>query len=192
MGAAATVSPMVLFKNKSIALPAGKFSPLLLAAPYLGKPTQSSITVNIIAGEKDIGCYVKFRKYSDSIDESWQQTKKFSIDAFTPADIVLEPLRPGTLYQYQVYASLKTSVDIQLVAENIFRTQRVDSSPFSFALISDSHITPFNEDRLEILSEISSSILAGKPDFLMMLGDNIQTFTSHGGPITEKRFGPIL
>ena len=105
---------------------------------------------------------------------------------------MLEPLRPGTLYQYQVYAQLNNSANIQLVAENTFRTQRVDSSPFSFALISDSHITPFYEERLEILSNISGSILARKPDFLFMLGDNIQTFTSHGGPMSEKRFGPIL
>ena len=59
-------------------------------------------------------------------------------------------------------------------------------------MIADSHITPNQPDRLKILSDISRSILARRPDFLLMLGDNIQTFTSHGGPMTEERFGPIL
>jgi len=65
-------------------------------------------------------------------------------------------------------------------------------SPYSFALISDSHITPFNRERLQIISQAASSILTRKPDLFFMLGDNIQTFTSHGGPMTEERFGSQL
>ena len=52
MGAAATVSQTVLFTNKCVALPAEKSSPLLLAAPYLGKPTQSSIIVTLLPVKK--------------------------------------------------------------------------------------------------------------------------------------------
>lgn len=192
LSAFTTASATVFFMKNYTAAAVEKSSPLLLAAPYLGKPTHSSITINLVAGEKDITCYLSFKKFNDSADEPWQQTKVFSIDALDPAEIVLKPLLSGTLYQYQVYAYLKNDTDIQLVSENNFRNQRKESAPFSFAVISDSHIAPFYKERLEILSEISDSILSRKTEFLLMLGDNIQTFTSHGGPMLKERFGPIL
>lgn len=167
-------------------------SSFLLVPPFLGRPTQSSITLNNVAGEQSIVCRLKFRRGRESETDPWQQTKDFPINAFSPAEITLGPLLPGALYRYQLYARLMDSTKFQLVTARAFRTQRAEPSPFSFAIISDSHITPFDRDRSEILSRISSSILARKPEFLLVLGDNIQTFTSHGGPMTEQRFGPLL
>ena len=57
-------------------------------------------------------------------------------------------------------------------AKEAFLTRRPQASAFSFALISDSHITPFNRERIEILSRISASIATRRPDFFFMLGDN--------------------
>ena len=176
----------------SIGLSKEMSSSLLLVPPFLGRPTQSSITLNIVAGEQSIVCRLKFRRGRESDTDPWQQTKDFPINAFSPAEITLGSLLPGALYRYQLYARLMDSTEFQLVTARAFRTQRAEPSPFSFAIISDSHITPFNGDRSEILSRISSSILARKPEFLLVLGDNIQTFTSHGGPMTEQRFGPLL
>ena len=79
-----------------------------------------------------------------------------------------------------------------MVAEDSFKTQKLQPGAFSFALVSDSHITPFHGDRLKILAATSDSILKRKPEFLLMLGDNIQTFTSHGGPMTDRKYGPSL
>ena len=73
-----------------------------------------------------------------------------------------------------------------------FKTQKLQPGAFSFAMVSDSHITPFHGDRFKILAVTSDVILKRKPELLLMLGDNIQTFTSHGGPMTEKKFGPSL
>ncbi|MDB9822944.1 metallophosphoesterase [Deltaproteobacteria bacterium] len=192
IGAAATAFPTSLFTGGSTSFSAEIASPVLSYPPYLGKPTYSTITVNLVAGEKPIDCFLEFRRKTETNDKSWFQTKIFSINADTPADILLEPLIPGTIYEYQVHARLKGAGDFETLTANTFMTQRKDSSPFSFAMISDSHIAPNYQDRLEILSDISASILARKPDFMLMLGDNIQTFTSHGGPMTEERFGPML
>ncbi len=167
-------------------------SPLLHLAPFLGRPTPSSVTLNLAAGEKDIVCYFRFRKDAVSDRESWQTTNNIFIRALCTAEIKLEPLAPDATYVYQVYARLADGRKFEKVAEQRFRTQKLASSPFSFALISDSHITPFDRDRFEIISQAASSILARKPDFFLMLGDNIQTFTSHGGPMTEERFGSKL
>ena len=169
-----------------------EISPYFLVSPFLGRPTQTSMTMNLVAGDKAIVSYFKFGEEEKSRVRSWQRTEDFHLKARSVGEIVLQSLLPGILYQYQLFARFSESKEFQLVTTQSFRTQRLESSPFSFAIVSDSHLTPFNRDRLEILKQVSSSIFSRKPEFLLMLGDNIQTFTSHGGPMTEQRFGPIL
>lgn len=181
------------FVPKTWAAPSDvKASSLLLMPPYLGKPTHSSITLNLVAGEKNIVCYVKYRENSKSQDKTWQQVEDIPINAFSPADMQLTNLIPGTLYQYELYARPGDGKDFQKVMAETFRTQRSDPTSFSFAMLSDAHITPFHRDRSEILTQTSASVLSRRPDFMFMLGDNFQTFSSHGGPMTESKFGPIL
>jgi len=164
-------------------------SRFLLVPPCLVKPTESEITVNLAGGKNPLHCFIMFR---ESEAATWNKTEIFSIEKHTPVSIILRPLQANTLYEYQVQVRLKGAEAFKPETEGSFRTQRKDSSNFSFAMISDSHITPNEPERIKILSDISKSILARRPDFLLMLGDNIQTFTSHGGPMTEERFGPIL
>ena len=164
----------------------------LLLPPFLGRPTPASVALNVVAGERDIVCYARFRKVDEANPRSWQRTGDAAISAFSPATLTLSPLAPDVAFEYQVHARLKEESSFHEVAEQRFRTQRVRPSPFSFAMISDSHITPFNRDRVDILAQTSSSILERTPDLFLLLGDNIQTFSSHGGPMTEERFGPIL
>ena len=168
-------------------------SPTLLAVPpFLGRPTQNSITVNLVAAEKNLACYLMYRQSGEGDTSRWERTKEFSLDAFIPQEIKLDSLLPGRVYDYQVHARLRDGQTFQLVAEHRFKTKDPNPSSYSFAILSDSHITPFDKDRMEKLAEVSTSILKRKPNFFFMLGDNIQTFTSHGGPMTEERFGPGL
>ncbi|MBW2307416.1 MAG: metallophosphoesterase [Deltaproteobacteria bacterium] len=175
-----------------IAFPEGNASSFLRVPPFLGRPTQSSITLNLVAGDQPIVCSVKLKSARKPGMDSWRQTQKYSLDASSPAEILLQSLLPGTLYPYQLHARFREGVTLQMVTTQAFMTQRSEPSPFSFAIISDSHITPFHRNRLETLSRISSSVLTRKPEFLLMLGDNIQTFTSHGGPMSDPRYGPLL
>ncbi len=169
--------------------PSPEKSPFLLVSPCLVKPTGSEITVNIVAGKNPIDCFIKFRETGTA---PWQKTDTFSMDKQIPINISLHPLKSDTVYEYQIQAKLKGADRFSYVTESSFRTQKTDKSAFSFAMISDSHITPDQPERIKILSDISKSILARKPDFLLMLGDNIATFDSHGGPMTDERYGPIL
>lgn len=169
-------------------------SSLFQVSPLLGRPTHSSITMNLVAGDEAVIYHLKYGEQGKSGVTSWKQTEDFRIDARSIGEIVLDSLRPGSLYEYRLFARSIGGKEFQLVTARSFRTQRKGQSPFSFAIVSDSHLTPFDRDiyRLEILGQVSASILSRKPEFLFMLGDNIQTFTSHGGPMTEERFGPIL
>ncbi|MBW1801278.1 MAG: metallophosphoesterase [Deltaproteobacteria bacterium] len=172
--------------------PSKKTSPLLLVPPFLGRPTKKSMAVNIVAGENAISCYLKYRRAGSAGRKTWLRTREFPVRAFGPAEITLGSLSPGERYQYQVHVRLQTGDHYRTVTQETFQTQKTGTAPFSFAMISDAHITPFNKERKEILSNICTSILSRRPDFALMLGDNIQTFQSHGGPMTEKRFGPAL
>jgi hypothetical protein len=165
----------------------------LLVPPLLGSPTRDSVTVNLFPGEKGSAGYLQFRPAEpSSADTPWQRSAEFTAGPFQPMEVVLKPLLPGRRYQYRVLARTAGDKDPRLATEAGFHTQRAEPVPFSFAILSDAHITPFHGDRAEVLSEISAAILARKPDFLFMLGDNIQTFTSHGGSMTEEGFGPTL
>ena len=192
LGAGSTVLPGAFIAKGCKTFPTATAPSLLLNFPCLVKPTTSTITINIVGGEKAIDSFIRFREELLEEDNPWQQTRTFSINAYTPFDISLAPLKAGTVYNYQVHAGLKGSGAFEPVMENSFRTKRAGASPFSFAMISDSHITVNEPERLRILSKVSASILARRPDFMLMLGDNIQTFTSHGGPMIDNRFGPIL
>jgi len=165
----------------------------LLVPPLLGRPTHNSISLSLVAANRDIVCHLKFKREDSTREEFWQRTDDLAVRAESAAEVELQPLSPGTIYRYELFARFKDDKEFQLVTSQTFRTQRLEPAPFSFAVFSDSHLTPYHQGRLKVLSEVSASIQARRPEFLLMLGDNIQTFsTSHGGPMVEPGFGPLL
>lgn len=176
----------------SLPLATGMAASLLGFAPLLGRPTASSITVNLVAGEKPIICRATYREAGQNEQDGSLRSDEVKMGAGSTAEITLTSLRPDTRYRYRIHARRHDSRESTVVAEDSFKTQKLQPGDFSFAMVSDSHITPYHGDRLEILTKTSSSILSRKPEFLLMLGDNIQTFTSHGGPMTDRKYGPSL
>jgi hypothetical protein len=194
MGTGVMALPVVL-KSRAVSTDdPEKPDEFLLCPPYLGCPTRSSILLNLVSGEKAIKYRIRFCEAKEIASGEWQQTEDSPMEPLTVRQIRLEHLKPDTEYRYQLFARLKDQSELQMLMENSFRTQRTTPSPFSFALFSDAHIYPSQEalDRYRILNKVTSSILVRGPDLSLMLGDNIQTFTSHGGPMIEKRYGRIL
>ena len=165
---------------------------VLSLPPLLAKPTATSITLNIVAGDAQLAWYVTYRPQGAGKDQGWLKTGEKTVAAHSASEASLGGLRPDARYDYRIHARQPGSRSFAVAASGSFRTQKLLAGSFSFAVISDSHITPFHKDRLEVLSRVSTSVLKRKPDFLLMLGDNIQTFTSHGGPVTDPKFGPLL
>ena len=176
----------------SLPLATGMTASPLGFSPLLGRPTTSSITLNVVAGEQPVVCHVTYREAGLHEDAGLLKSGECRVDADSSAEITLTSLRADTRYDYRIHARRQGSAESTVVAADSFKTQKLQPGAFSFALLSDSHITPFHADRLKILTGTSSSILSRKPEFLLMLGDNIQTFTSHGGPMTDRRHGPSL
>ena len=192
LGAGVTVLPRTFIAGGYESLPGVEESKFLLNAPCLVRPTVNTITINVVADKKPIDCYIRYRKEKEKTDRDWRQTEPASVGANTPANIPLKGLISDTVYHYQVHARLRGTERYVTVADNTFTTQRTKRGSFSFAMMSDAHITPNQPDRSKILSAVSASILARRPDFFLMLGDNIHTISSHGGPMTNPETGPML
>lgn len=165
---------------------------LLAFVPLLARPTASSITINIVAGPYPIICQATYWEGEKNGKREALQGEEVQVNADSTAEITIKSLKSDTRYHYRIHARRQDSKQSIVVAEETFQTQKLQPGSFSFAMVSDSHITPYRQDRQEILSKASSAILSRKPAFLLMLGDNIQTFTSHGGPMTDIRYGPYL
>jgi 3',5'-cyclic AMP phosphodiesterase CpdA len=185
----AILLPVIWF---SLPLATGMTASLLGFVPLLARPTASSITVNIVAGGEPVVCRATYWEAGQNENANAMSSEEVKIGADSTAEIVLTSLKADTRYNYRIHAGRQDSEESAVVATNSFTTQKLQPGEFSFALLSDSHITPFHQERLEILTRASSSILNRKPGFLLMLGDNIQTFTSHGGPMADKKHGPYL
>jgi|WetSurMetagenome_2_1015567.scaffolds.fasta_scaffold20728_3 hypothetical protein len=176
----------------SLPLATGMTASLLGFVPLLGRPTAASVTLNIVAGEQPIVCRATYWEAGKNEKDNALKSDEVKMNAEATAEIILTPLKADTRYNYRIHARRSDFTESTIVATDTFKTQKLLSGSFSFALLSDAHITPSHPERLEILTKTSSSILNRRPDFLFILGDNIQTFTSHGGPMIDIKYGPYL
>ncbi len=190
-GASATVGSSLLLPNDSIAQKSEPSTTPFLCPPFLGRPTDTSITMNLVGGEQPVFFFIKYGG-KNSRENEWRQTETFAIKPYAAKEIDLKGLSPETGYRYQIHTRMGSEKTFTATSAASFSTRRGSKTPFSFALFSDSHINPFERSRYTVLNQVTTAILQRKPDIALMLGDNIQTFTSHGGPMTEERFGPVL
>jgi 3',5'-cyclic AMP phosphodiesterase CpdA len=163
---------------------------LFLVPPLFSRPTATSVTMSVVAGNDSIACYVRYGAESTPKTD-WARTPQISVAPGNTAEITINPLKADSRYRYEVLVAKGDDKQFTPEGEGAFRTTR-SAPPFSFVLFSDSHLTPFNRERVDILKSVGTSAAARNPDFAVMLGDNIQTFTSHGGPLGERSHGVTL
>lgn len=118
-GAGAALFPSILSAGEKQTSSSGTH-PLLLVSPCLVKPTLSEITVNIVAGDKPLDCFINYREAGGKT-VSWQKTENFSVNAYTPVNIPLKHLNPDTLYEYQVNAGIKGFKSYRPFIKSTFR-----------------------------------------------------------------------
>jgi predicted phosphodiesterase len=162
----------------------------LLLPPYLGRPTPTGVVLNLIPKGQDLSFLTEFRSVETPAQVEWQNSQEVLIKAGVPGELPIGELAPDTGYEYRLWG--RTGGKRRLVGTARFHTQRTRRGPFGFAVFTDAHITRGHDERVKILREIGRTLTARQPEFVMMLGDNIQTFTSHGGPMVRPEFGPFL
>jgi hypothetical protein len=139
-----------------------------IATELLGRPTDTSITLNAVA-DVDLEVYLEYGTASGTYG------KKTLLAAFTggsPIEIVIDQLQPDTQYYYRMnYRRADTpQAEFSHRDEHSFHTQRSPGSSFIFTVQADSHL--YDKKcvpeiyRITLENEINES-----PDFFLELGD---------------------
>ena len=134
----------------------------------LGKPTDDSITINIVP-DADIEYYYEYGTSSGTYPS---QTSYETATGGQPHEVVITGLDPNTRYYYRMrYHAPGDAMDDWVDRdEHTFHTQRAKGEEFVFTIIADSHAMYNAEYRQAI-----QNVIADEPDFHLDLGDTFMT-----------------
>jgi hypothetical protein len=145
----------------------------LLASELLGRPTNQSITLNIVPGY-NMYAYVEYGTasgvYTNQTDTAYQL-------AGQPLEILIDNLLTNTKYYYRLCYRVSAEVNYTVRTEHSFHTQRYRGQSFVFDVQADPHLgIPYSLTRETNVDTTLYKItlqneLADNPDLLFDLGD---------------------
>jgi hypothetical protein len=143
-----------------------------VAPPMLGRPTDRSITVNVI-NLNEIDVYAEYGTTSGIYTDSTEPV--IAQPAGRALELVIAGLDPDTIYFYRLRYRRPGESSYAYGNEHSFRTQRAKGSPFRFTIQADSHILPGvvagDTRRMRLYDLTLLNAVAEQPDFHMTLGD---------------------
>jgi hypothetical protein len=142
------------------------------ATELLGRPTNSSVTVNAVA---DVDLEVYF-EYGTASGVYTGQTTPTTFSGGDPIEVVINQLQPNTRYYYRTRYRESGQTEFNGGQEYSFHTQRSPDSTFTFTVQSDPHAISNNRSKnLELYQTALLNALADSPDFHLDLGDTSYT-----------------
>jgi uncharacterized repeat protein (TIGR02543 family) len=132
----------------------------------LGKPTDTSITINIVPASTIEYHYL----YGTAPGSYTWQTPNATATGGQPHEVVIGGLDPNAHYYYGMRYHLPGETDWVERTEHSFWTQRAKGSTFTFTIIADSHAM-YNAQYRQTIQNVSND----HPDFLFDLGDTFMT-----------------
>ena len=140
--------------------------PVFIAQEMLGRPTDTSITINV-APRKDLEIFYEYGTKSGSY------TGKTAValhKATEPVDTTIEGLKGNTQYFYRLNYREPGSQKFTARTERSFWTQRAPGSTFTFTVQFDPHLDERTDEDAYKMSLLN--MLNDKPDFIIDVGDN--------------------
>ena len=128
----------------------------------LGKPTNNSITINIVV---NAAIQVKFQ-YGIATGVYPDETIPVTTTANVPSEVTITGLTADTRYFYRTAYSTDGGSTWEYRSEYSFHTQRSQGSTFKFTIISDSH-AQYNTTYQNTVNNVKTD----QPDFNFDLGD---------------------
>ena len=135
----------------------------------LGRPTQNSVTLSVLAYEDREG----FVTYGTEKGSYPAETPKQLFKKGQPVEVLIASLKPNTAYFYQFRSRTPGSAPFANGADFTFHTARPAGSAFSFTLTADPHLDERTEP--EVYARTLANIAADHPDFHVDLGDTFMT-----------------
>jgi len=151
--------------------------PNFIASEISGRPTDKSITINIIPAF-DMQVVIA---YGTAPGIYTSKTDPVSLVARVPQEIELNGLIPDTAYYYQVAPTMiggsNTSSNTEAF-EHSFHTQRAPGSAFTFEIQGDSHPERTkNQFDASLYTRTLTGAASDQPDFYMTIGDDFSVDT---------------
>jgi hypothetical protein len=148
----------------------------LLGAPLIFAPTQHGFGLNVVLRSGDPSALrVRVRGQAET---NWTEMGPPSSPAGDIAQWSVDGLQPGRVYLFEVRGP--DPPETGALYQGAAVTARDPGSPFTFAILSDTHIAPrdsippagdTNSFQEITLLEVARAITASHPDFLVNLGD---------------------
>jgi hypothetical protein len=164
-------------------------SDTFLAEPMLGRPTDQSVTVNLLS-ITGIEAYAQFGAGAGTLLTG--ATTPVRAEAGTSLEIVIAGLDPDTPYRYRLMYRRPGETDFIPGPSGSFHTQRTPHAAYTFTIQADSHIVakikrrnPANFDIYRLTLE---NALADNPDFHISMGDfaHIELYTTRNTSSLEE------
>jgi len=143
--------------------------PVFIAEEMLGRPTDTTITVNASAA-KDLEVYYEYGTRPGTYTGKTAVTK---FPAHEGVNVLLDNLKSNTQYYYRMQYREAGAKAYMARAEHSFWTHRPPGSTYTFAVQFDPHLDDNTDDATYKLS--LQNMAKEKPDFLIDLGDNFFT-----------------
>jgi len=135
----------------------------------LGRPTDSSIAISILATEVQ-SAYIEYGITKTSLNK---KTPIYNLDPSTPQVIELTGLKANTKNYYRLRYKKSTETTFATGKTNSFSTAKSLGKSFSFSVQGDTHPERagkmFNAD---LYSVMMGNVAAQQPDFHILLGDD--------------------
>ncbi|MEI6562874.1 MAG: metallophosphoesterase [bacterium] len=135
----------------------------------LGRPTDNSITINILA-DSDLAAYIDYGNLSGAYA---CQTALTNLIANAPTEVEITGLQADTRYYYRLSYKQASESSYHVDQEHTFHTQRGPGSTFTFSIQGDSH-----PERVGIMFDSGlytrtlQTAASDQPDFYMTIGDD--------------------
>jgi predicted phosphodiesterase len=130
----------------------------------LGRPGADSISASVLAW-KNMEAVISYGERADAMS---QRSPVIKLMAGEPQHIMLDRLKPNTLYFYQL-AYRPEGGNNEYDSVRSFVTQRASAAAFTFDMQADSHLDTSTDVR--VYQQTLANIRADKPDFMIDLGD---------------------
>jgi len=149
----------------------------------LGRPTDNSITINIVPDD-NIDVYYE---YGTSPGVYGTSTPILLATGGEPHEIVISGLAPNTRYYYRMLYQQPGETGWIIRDEHTFHTQRIPGSTFTFTIIADSHMSGGGGSE-SLYVQTLNNVLADNPDFHFDLGDTFWTDSVTTVAATEQKY----
>ncbi|NCU90210.1 MAG: hypothetical protein EBV63_05960, partial [Actinobacteria bacterium] len=140
-----------------------------IANVILGRPTNNSIAVSILASEK-LNAYIE---YGYTKTKYTGKSATIAVDPGNPAVIDLSDLKASSKVYYRIRYATSNSKTFQSGKQNSFSTAKKAASTFAFTVHGDTH--PERNGKMfnsELYYVTMANVATQQPDFHILMGDD--------------------